>query len=56
MLSFITTGEKVVVDDVLVAFLRFADYRITQPRTKATTLKASFSRRLPFISLLPKTA
>lgn len=52
MLSFITTGERVVVDDVLAAFLRHADYRITVPKTKATTLKASFSRA-PFVSLLP---
>lgn len=52
MLSFLTTGKHVVVDDVLVAFLRNADYRITQPKTKATTLKASFSRA-PFASLLP---
>ncbi len=54
MLSFQTTGDRVVVDDVLVAFLRNADYRITQPKTKATTLKASFSRG-PFVSLLPAT-
>lgn len=52
MLSFLTTGDRVVVDDVLVAFLRNADYRITVPKTTATTLKASFSRA-PFISLLP---
>lgn len=52
MLSFITTGETVVVDDVLGAFLRHDDYRITVPKTKATTLKASFSRA-PFVSLLP---
>lgn len=52
MVSFITTGERVIVDDVLAAFLRHDDYRITVPRTKATTLKASFSRA-PFISLLP---
>jgi hypothetical protein len=52
MVSFITTGEKVVVDDVLAAFLRYDDYRITVPKTKATTLKASFSRA-PFVSLLP---
>lgn len=52
MLSFITTGKRVVVDDLLVAFLRYEDYRITDPKTKATTLKASFSRA-PFISLLP---
>jgi len=52
MLSFQTTGATVVVDDVLVAFLRNADYRITVTKTKATTLKASFSRA-PFVSLLP---
>lgn len=52
MLSFVTKGKTVVVDDVLVAFLRNADYRITVPKTKATTLKASFSRA-PFCSLLP---
>lgn len=52
MLSFVTGGPSVVVDDVLVAFLRNADYRITVPKTKATTLKASFSRA-PFVSLLP---
>ena len=52
MLSFKTTGATVVVDDVLVAFLRNADYRITVPKTKTTTLKASFSRA-PFVSLLP---
>lgn len=50
--SFVTTGERVVVDDVLAAFLRNSDYRITVPKTKATTLKASFSRA-PFVSLLP---
>ncbi|MFZ2873264.1 MAG: hypothetical protein WAZ94_02150 [Phycisphaerales bacterium] len=54
MLSFLTTGESVVVDDVLVAFLRHDDYRITVPKTKATTLKASFSRA-SFVSLLPHT-
>ena len=52
MLSFKTTGERVVVDDVLIAFLRYADYRITVPKTKATTLKASFGRAA-FVSLLP---
>ncbi len=52
MLSFVTKGPSVVVDDVLVAFLRYADYRITVTKTKATTLKASFSRA-PFFSLLP---
>lgn len=51
ILSFLTTGRSVVVDDVLVAFLSHNDYRITVPKTKATTLKASFSRA-PFISLL----
>lgn len=52
MLSFVTAGPSVVVDDVLVAFLRKSDYRITKPRTKATTLKASFSRTA-FTSILP---
>lgn len=51
MLSFRTTADRIVVDDVLVAFLRQKDYRITRPKTKATTLKASFSRS-PFVSLL----
>jgi hypothetical protein len=55
MLSFQTTGERVVVDDVLVAFLRHDDYRITKPKTKATTLKASFSRA-PFVSLLSRAS
>ncbi|QYU67036.1 hypothetical protein J4558_19060 [Leptolyngbya sp. 15MV] len=52
MLSFTTTGERFVVDDVLAAFLRRADYRISERRTEATTVKASFSRA-PFVSLLP---
>lgn len=52
MLSFITTGERVAVDDVLAAFLHKDDYRISVRRTEATTVKASFSRA-PFISLLP---
>lgn len=52
MLSFVTRGRSVVVDDVLIAFLRNTDSRITAPKTKATTLKASLSRA-PFISLLP---
>ncbi len=53
MLSFSTTSERVVVDDVLVAYLRAADYRIATRRTEATTVKASFSRAA-FISLLHK--
>ncbi len=52
MLSFTTSAKRIVVDDVLLAFLRHSDYRITIPKTKATTLKASFSRT-PFVSLLP---
>lgn len=52
MLSFTTTGERMVVDDVLAAFLRRDDYRISGRRTEATTVKASFSRA-PFVSLLP---
>lgn len=55
MLSFVTTGERVVVDDVLAAFIRHDDYHITVPKTKATTLKASFSRAA-FVSLLPDTS
>jgi hypothetical protein len=51
MLSFSTTGGSVIVDDVLLAYLATADYRITVPKTKATTLKASFSRA-SFMSLL----
>jgi hypothetical protein len=52
MLSFLTSGERVVVNDALVAFLRYENYRITVPKTKTTTLKASFSRT-SFVSLLP---
>ncbi len=55
MLSFVTTGERVVVDDVLVAFLRRDDYRIASRKTEATTVKASFGRST-FISLLPRTS
>jgi hypothetical protein len=55
VLSFATTGDRAVVDDVLIAFLRYEHYRITVPKTKATTLKASFSRA-PFISLLSHSA
>lgn len=55
MLSFRTKGDRVVVDDVLAAYLRRKDYRITKPKTKATTLKASFTRA-PFVSLLPATS
>jgi hypothetical protein len=40
-----------VVDDVLVAFMRLADYRITKPSTATTTLKASFNGK-NFVSLL----
>ena len=52
MVSFKTTGDRVIVDDVLAAFLRYENYSITKPKTGATTLKASFSRA-PFVSLLP---
>ncbi len=51
MLSFVTTGEKVVVDDVLIGFLSRADYRISGRNTEATTVKASFTRAA-FVSLL----
>jgi hypothetical protein len=50
MLSFVTSGPSVVVDDVLVAFLRSSDYRSSVPKTSATTPKSSFSRA-PFVSL-----
>jgi hypothetical protein len=52
LLSFQTTPASIVVDDVRIAFLRYADYRITVPKTKTTTLKASFSRA-PFVSIIP---
>lgn len=51
MASFRTSGAGVVVDDLLVAFLRKDLYRITVPKTGATTLKASFSRAI-FVSVL----
>lgn len=52
VLSYSKRAGPNSVDDILVAFLRDADYRKTEPKTKATTLKASFSRRA-FVSLLP---
>jgi hypothetical protein len=52
MLSFDTTGARIVVDDVLAAFLRKTDYRIASRNTEAATVKASISRA-PFVSLLP---
>ncbi len=52
MLSFDTKGTRVVVNDVLAAFLSRADYRIASRKTEATTVKASFSRAA-FVSLLP---
>ncbi len=51
MVAFTRTGELAVVDDVLVAFLGSADYRISGRKTEATTVKASFGRA-KFISLL----
>lgn len=53
MLSFVTTGDRVVVDDVLVSFLRKENYRIASRKTEATTVKAPFGRS-SFISLLPR--
>lgn len=53
MLSFVTTGTHVVVDEVLAAFLRRDDYRISGRNSEATTVKASFNRQ-SFVSLLPK--
>jgi hypothetical protein len=51
MLAFRTTDGHAVVDDVLAAFLRRDDYRISGRKTEATTVKASFTRA-PFVSLL----
>lgn len=51
LLSFNTRSSRLEVDDVLVAFLRQADYRISNRRTEATTVKASFNRA-PFVSIL----
>jgi hypothetical protein len=53
MVSFDTRGKSIVVDDVLAAFLRRADYRIAPRKTEATTVKASFTRG-QFVSLLTK--
>jgi hypothetical protein len=53
MLAFDESSGRTVVSDVLAAFLRLADYRISKRRTEATTVKASFSRA-PFVSLLPE--
>ncbi len=41
----------VEVFDILVAFMRYEDYRITKPSTPTTTLKASFNGA-NFVSLL----
>ena len=51
MLSFHTTAGAVRVDDVLVAYLKAADYRVARRSTEATTVKASFTRA-SFISLI----
>ena len=45
------TGS-VEVTDVMAAFMRHDDYRITKPSTPTTTLKASFNGK-NFVSLLP---
>ncbi|MGE3182193.1 MAG: hypothetical protein AB7N71_11230, partial [Phycisphaerae bacterium] len=44
MVSFNTKGERIVVVDVLIAFLRKGNYRIANRKTEATTVKASFGR------------
>jgi len=51
LLSFVTTGDRVVVDDVLISFLRKENYRIASRKSEATTVKASFGRS-SFVSLL----
>jgi len=45
-----SNGET-VVDGVMAAFMRYEDYRITKPKTAATTLKSSFNGD-NFVSLL----
>ena len=44
------TGS-VDVEDIMVAFMRHGDYRITQPNSPTTTLKASFNGK-NFVSLI----
>ncbi len=39
------------VFDIMVAFMRFADYRVTKPASPTTTLKASFNGK-NFVSLI----
>lgn len=52
LVSFVTKRGPPVVDDVLAAFLRKADYHESGRNTEATTVKHSFSRA-SFVSLLP---
>jgi hypothetical protein len=51
VLLFHETECEIIVDDILVAFMHNAYYRITKPKTGATTLKASFNGA-NFVSLL----
>lgn len=52
-LALLFSGRKgsLEVTDIMVAFMRHADYRITKPASPTTTLKASFNGKT-FVSLL----
>jgi len=50
LLAYSSKGAAVKVEDMLAGFLQKDHYRITQPRTGTTTLKASFNRA-HFVSL-----
>lgn len=56
-LVLIYCGSKgaLEVTNILVAFMRHCDYRITKPASPTTTLKASFNGK-NFVSLLPQIA
>jgi len=54
-LALIFSGRKgsIEVSEVMVAFMRHADYRITKTASPTTTLKASFNGKT-FVSLIPR--
>ena len=54
-LLFHVRRRVVEVTDIMVAFMRHEDYRITTPSTPTTTLKASFNGS-NFVSILPSEA
>jgi hypothetical protein len=56
-LALLFQGRKgsIEVSDIMIAFLRYADYRITQPASPTTTLKASFNDK-NFVSLFVDSA